>query len=77
MVKLQDQVNFVDDVGKSFIGTVVEVNPNGTINVKVKRKIGFEAQVFLNVPTPNAKKDNKPHYTELSATKKETPKKKE
>lgn len=72
MVKLQDKVKFVDDMGKSFTGTVVRVNPNGTLDIKVRRKIGFEPQVFLKVPTPNKKKTNKPYYIEPS-----TPKKKE
>jgi len=76
MVKLQEKVKFVDDMEKSFTGTVVKVNPNGTLDIKVKRKIGFEPQIFLKVSTPNKKKDNKPYYTELS-TKKKTPKKKE
>jgi len=75
MVKPQDKVKFVDDMGKSFTGTVVKDNLNGTLDIKVKRKIGFEPQVFLKVSTPNKKKDNKPYYTELSP-KKETAKKK-
>lgn len=78
MVEFQEsyeKVEFVDDMGKSFTGIVVKVNPDKTLDIKVKRKIGFEPQVFLKVPTPNKKKDNKPYYTGLSV-KKETPKKK-
>lgn len=74
MLKLQDKVKFLDDVEKSFTGTVVKVNPNGTLDIKVKRKIGFEPQVFMHVPKEIKDKKNKPkpRYIELS-----TPKKKE
>jgi len=77
MVKLQEKVKFVDDMGKSFIGIVVKDNPNGTLDIKVKRKIGFESQVFMRVPKEikDQKNKPKPRYTEL-LTKKETPKKK-
>ncbi len=72
MVKLQDKVKFVDDMGKSFIGTVVRVNhPTKTVDIKVKRKIGNEPQIFLRVPIANKKKTNKPFYTESSSVKKE------
>jgi len=74
MLELQEKVKFFDDVGKSFTGTVVKVNPNGTLDIKVKRKIGFEPQVFMRVPKEikDQKIKPKPRYTELS-----TPKKKE
>ena len=78
MVKLQEKVEFVDDMGKSFTGTVVKDNHNGTVDIKVKRKIGFGPQIFMRVPKEIKDKKNKskPHYMEL-LTKKETPKKKE
>lgn len=74
MIKLQDKVKFIDDIGKSFTGTVVKVNPNGTLDIKVRRKIGFEPQIFLKVPKEikDQKHKPKPRYIELS-----TPKKKE
>ena len=75
-MKPQDSVKFVDDMGKSFTGTVVKVYPKGTLDIKVKRKIGNEPQIFMKVPTPNQKKTNKPYYIEPSVNK-ETPKKKE
>ena len=76
MIKLQDSVKFVDDMGKSFNGIVIGINSNKTVDIRVRRKIGFEPQIFLKVPTPNKKKTNKPYYIEPSV-KKETPKKKE
>lgn len=77
MVKLQDKVKFVDDMGKSFTGTIVKINSNKTVDIKVKRKTGFEPQVFMRVPKEinNQKNKPKPRYIELSP-KKETPKKK-
>ena len=50
MLQLQDKVKFLDDRGKYFMGTVVKVNSNGTLDIKVKRKIGNEPQIFLSVP---------------------------
>ena len=78
MVKLQDQVKFVDDMGKSFTGIVVKINNDETLNIKVKRKIGHGPQVFIGVPKEIKDQKNKlkPRYMELSS-KKETPKKKQ
>lgn len=77
MVKLLEKVKFVDDMEKSFIGIVVKDNHNETLDIKVKRKTGFESQVFMSVPKEIKDQKNKPNprYTELSI-KKETSKKK-
>jgi len=76
MVKLQESVKFIDDMGESFTGTAVGVNSNQTLDIKVKRKIGFESQVFMHVPKEikDQKNKPKPRYTELSP-KNVTPKK--
>jgi len=78
MVKLQESVNFVDNIGKSFTGIVVKINPDKTLNIKVKRKIGYGPQIFMNVPKEitNQKNKPKPRYIELPP-KKEIPEKKE
>jgi len=74
MVKLQDKIMFADDMGKLFTGTVVKVNSNETLDIKVKRKIGNEPQIFMRVPKEikDQKNQPKPHYIEPP-----TPKKKE
>lgn len=73
MAKLQDKVKFVDDTEKSFTATVVKVNSNGTLDIKVKRKIGNEPQIFMKVPKeiPNQKNKPKPRYIEPSTPKKQ------
>ena len=72
MVKLQDKVKFVDDSGKSFTGIIVKVNSDKTLDIKVKRKISNEPQVFMNVPKEikDQKNKPKPRYIELSTPKK-------
>ena len=75
MVKPQDKVDFVDEIGKKYTGFVQKVHNKDTVDIQVSRKMG-STQMYLRVPTPNVKKTNKPYYTELS-TKKETPKIKE
>ncbi len=74
MVKLNDKVNFIDERGNEFNGFVQKIHGK-TVDIQVCRKIG-SMQMYLKVPTPNAKKTNKPFYTEITA-RKETPKKKE
>ncbi len=76
MVKLEDKINFIDDFERSFTGIVVKIHPNDTLDIKVRRKIGHEPQIFLKVPKEikDQKNKPKPRYIEI---KKETPKKKE
>ena len=77
-MKLQEKVNFIDNVGTSFTGIVVKANLDGTLDIKVKRRIAFEPQVFVRVPKEIKDQKNKPRprYTEVSV-KKEISKKKE
>ena len=72
MVKLQEKVKFVDDSGKSFTGIIVKVNSDKTLDIKVKRKIGNEPQIFMKVPKEikDQKNKPKPRYIEIKEEKK-------
>ena len=60
MIKLQDKVKFIDDFERSFTGIVVKLYPNDILDIKVRRKIGHEPQIFLRVPKEVKDQKNKP-----------------
>lgn len=70
MVKLQDKVKFIDDFGKSFTGIVIKIYPKDVLDIKVRRKIGHEPQLFLRVPKEikDQKNQPKPRYIDSKST---------
>ena len=68
----QEKVKFIDDMGKSFTGTIVKVNPDKTCDIRVKRRMGLESQVFMRVPKEiqSQKTKSKPRYIQPSISNK-------